>query len=517
MEEMDKFLRNRHKKSSQNRILSQLKAEDILNALPDFLFILDKDARVLEYKADDKYLYYNSQNDSIIGKKLSDILPSGLAERTLCAISDCRKTQNIQIYEYTLDIPGQGICHYEARMIKCCSQEFMVLIRDISERKNMEKELIDAKESAEELSRLKMAFLANMSHEIRTPMNAITGFSKLLSKQVGDPNAQKFAGLIRQSSNILLHLIDDILLYSRLQSERIPLKKEYFKPQELIIALCETLKLNEEHLSLNVEHLIDEDCRDCCIYGDKLKISQIINNLVSNAIKYTEKGKIGIGCHCDDDRIYFFVKDTGSGIPRDEQEKVFECFYRGEKVRETNIPGTGLGLSIVRELLSLLNGNILLESQPGKGTCITFDLPMEQMPLPSSEIADNHSGYSSGVKDLHILVAEDVEVNYIYLCELLKENATRIDHAKNGKEALEMALLHDYDIILMDIKMPVMGGLEAIVEIKKHKNIPVIAQTAYAQPEERDEILAAGAEVYLSKPLFKEDLISAIEQVLSKR
>jgi PAS domain S-box-containing protein len=498
------------RKTEKELILSKIKAEAFFNALPDITFQLDSQGNILDYKADPGELYHQ-QEGSIINRNIRDLLPAELSQKTESYIKKTFRESKLQLFEYSLKIPGKGLRYYEARMVRSGRHEIIALIRNISDKKRMEAELIEAKEKAEEMNRLKSAFLANMSHEIRTPMNAIIGFSDLLAKRLKDADTQKYAGLIRKSSNILLHLIDDILLYSRLRSEKMYLKKSHFRPDILLREIIETFQLTDEDLHLPLEAHMDASCRDRWFLGDEVKIRQILTNLISNAIKYSSKGKIVITCKRDDPRLYFSVRDEGMGIPEEEREHIYERFYRGESVQRMNIPGTGLGLSVVRELLQLMNGSIVLDTEPGKGTCFTVSIPLETVSCSETAVKEEEHQDAENSEKLRVLVAEDDAVNFIYLKELLRDTADPVDHAENGRQAVELALKNRYDLILMDIKMPVMGGLEAIQEIKKHlPDIPILAQTAYAQPEERERILAGGADAYLAKPILQDDLLQTI-------
>lgn len=500
-------------KKQNNGIIN---AETVLNILPDMIFVLDEKGRILDYKADPEDLYY--QEEDISGIRLADILPETLSEQTFTHINACLDTQKMQIFGYSLDIPGKGIHHYEARMVNSGRKVLLVLVRDVTEQKNMETQLIEARDKAEELSRLKLAFLANMSHEIRTPMNAIIGFSNLLARRLKDADAQKFAGLIRKSSNTLLHLIDDIMLYSRLQSEKIPMKNSLVRPDLLLRDVCETFQLSEEEFDIAFELQVSPSCENLLFRADEIKLRQILNNLISNAIKYSGGAGILLGCKRNDSRLCFYVEDKGRGIPQNELPFIFERFYRGDSVRDSNIPGTGLGLSIVRELLTLMGGNIHVETLSGKGTRMIFDIPLKIVAGPKAPVSESGCGSECISDKLRVLIAEDDRVNFIYLQELLKYCSERIDHADNGKKALEMALQNSYDLIFMDIKMPLMNGLEVITAIRQQQiPVPVIAQTAYAQAEERERILAAGADAYLAKPVLSEDLEQTIRKVWVKR
>ena len=384
---------------------------------------------------------------------------------------------------------------------------------DITERKRSEEELISAKEKAEENNRLKSAFLRNMSHELRTPMNAIMGFSGLMQEaEAAEKNY--YAGIIQKSSEQLLMVIDDVMLLSRLQSEKLPVKNSGFRPAELVSDICQMFNLPDLKKGLELTVNIPEQYKNLVVMSDADKIKQVLANLVSNAIKYTLKGGVELGFDMRNGDVEFYVKDTGMGISEREQKRIFEPFYRGEQAISSAIGGTGLGLNIARELIELLGGKIGVTSAPDMGSRFYFTIPVEQSDKPHPEKASTRA-VQKDWKDFTILIAEDEPDNYLYLEILLKNKVKRIDHAVNGLKAVELASKNRYDLVLMDIKMPVMDGIEATIKLKQQfPDMPIIAQTAYATPEEREQTLQAGCDNYISKPMKKADLLELIGKVL---
>jgi PAS domain S-box-containing protein len=383
---------------------------------------------------------------------------------------------------------------------------FFGTTQDITERKLNELELISTKELAEESNRLKSAFLNNMSHEIRTPINAIMGFSDLLSN-AEEEERKRYSEIIRRSSQQLLSVIDDVIQVSRLQSEKIPVNPVVFSPVELITSVAQMFNLPELLNGLHLKINIPAKHHHLTIISDKDKIQQVLSNLISNAIKYTKNGSVDIGFVFQGNSIEFFVEDTGIGIPENERARVFEKFFRGEGVISAAIGGTGLGLNIAKELVELLGGTIGVSSEYNKGSRFYFSVPVEQFRETTVEKRSLSSG-STNLSNLIILIVEDNFENYLLLEIILRNLVKRIDHAWNGKEALDLAAENRYDLVLMDLKMPVMGGFEATIELRKlYPDIPVIAQTAYAQPEEREGAFKAGCDDYISKPVKKELLL----------
>jgi len=384
---------------------------------------------------------------------------------------------------------------------------------DITERNQHELELNAAKVKDEESNRLKPAFLVSMSHEIRTPMNAIMGFSDLLMEAEGDEKRQ-FAAIIQKCSKQLLSLIDDVIHLSRLQSKILPVDNIRFKPAELVTDVFRMFNHPNLKKELDIAMIIPGQYKDLVMQSDAGKIRQILTNLVANAMKYTLQGIVKLGFELQDGLVEFYVTDTGIGIPEKEQERIFESFYRSEQAISSSIEGTGLGLSIAKELVELMGGVIGVSSNPDKGSRFFFSIPLDKSdkmnsgkPLPQTE--------QKYLKDYTILIAEDKRVHYLYIEILLKDIVKRIDHAINGKEAVELAIKNCYNLILMDLKMPVMGGIEATKILKRQfPEIPIIAQTAYSVPEEKESALKAGCADFLTKPIKKRELIEMINRYL---
>lgn len=387
---------------------------------------------------------------------------------------------------------------------------------DITEMRKSRDELIFAKEKAEESNRLKTAFLNNMSHEIRTPMNHIMGFSSLMA-EAECKEKDVFAEIILNSSNQLLSLIENVILLSRLQSEKVEIINQPFVPENLIAYLKEMF--NSECLKKNLEIKLDipQKAHGLAIQADADKIRQIMVNLTSNAVKYTETGSICIGFEIVATRhalslLRFFVKDTGLGVPVKEQSRIFDSFYRTEQAVSMAIGGTGLGLSIVRELARSMNGTIEFESSPGTGSTFYFTFPLVTT-TSSIEMVKPALVHHQKLKDMVLLIADDEQINFLYLEILLKKLVKRIDHACNGSDAIDLVSKHKYDMIFMDLKMPEMNGFEATRKIKlTHPDIPVIAQTAYASVEDRELALLAGCEDFIAKPIKKNLLLEVIQK-----
>jgi len=385
------------------------------------------------------------------------------------------------------------------------------MIRDITERKQAEMDLIKAKHQAEENNSLRSALLNNMSHEIRTPMNAIMGFSDLM-KDANPDEKDVYSDIINKSSIQLLALIDDVILLSRLQSEEMPLRKSIFKPADLVADVSLMFSLEKGSKGLVVRPVIPENFAEFVISADYNRIRQVLTNLVSNAVKYTFSGSVEIGFERKGPQIEFYVKDTGIGIPESEIKKIFETFYRSEQAISLAIRGTGLGLNIASKLVGVLGGRLEVESEHQVGSRFYFTIPCEEY-LQENVVKRETPGFKKQLNKLKILIVDDEQFNLELLAILLKDKVKRVDFASNGKEAVEMALKDAYHLVIMDLKMPVMGGIEATKIIKNmYPFLPIIAQTAYALPEEKELAMLAGFDDFITKPIDKETILMAVSK-----
>lgn len=399
---------------------------------------------------------------------------------------------------------------------------FVSIKEDITAQKKITEELVRAKEKAEENDRLKSAFLANLSHEIRTPMNAIMGFSQLLeAESYSQEKKQEFIEIIKKSGQYLLSVIDDIIEISRIETRQIvptlttvdinPLMRSLHKSMEITIP-------KEKDIKLLID--IGEPDGNLLIQTDEIKLQQILTNLIANGIKYTEKGYVKFGYRiAGNNGIEFYVEDTGIGIDPKYHNRIFDRFGRVEGDLAVRKGGLGLGLAIAKAYTELLGGTIHLESEPGKGSLFTVFIPCKIHSEIIRKESDKFLSPSTDEIQLKILIAEDDDINFIYLRELFTPEKFTILRASTGREAVDTCLQNnDIDLVLMDIKMPVMSGTEALKEIrKKYPSLPIIAQTAYAMSDDEQRILAEGFDGYVSKPLTYEKLMEAIKSVLKKK
>ena len=395
---------------------------------------------------------------------------------------------------------------------------YFLLDRETRKREQIEENLMKSKEQAEESDRLKSAFLANMSHEIRTPMNAIMGFSQLMeAEELSAVNRRKFARTIRQRTEDLLQIINDILDISRIESGSLQISEH---PGLVIDLLEETREFfrsrNESIAGKNVTFHIKSSLtlEQNRIMADFQRLRQVLVNLVDNACKSTENGSIEIGCLLNDENyLQFYVRDTGIGIAAENLVAIFERFRQVDSGdMKTRKGGTGLGLSISKGIIELMKGRIWVESQPGKGSTFSFAIPFN----PVSEEVLIPETLKPGIYNWHdrtILLVEDVAYNTEYLSSLLLATKVNLILAKDGVTALEKFYLHpEINLVLLDIRLPDITGFELAQTIhNKRKELGIIAQTAYASPGDRQKCLDAGCHAFITKPINPKKLFEAID------
>ena len=393
------------------------------------------------------------------------------------------------------------------------------LERSISELHKLNEELILAKEKAEESDHLKTAFLANMSHEIRTPMNGILGFATLLKKpQLEGPKKDRYIDVIQRSGKRMLNIINDLIEISRIESGQMDFHMEGTNLKYTMEYLISFFKPFAEERGL--ELFADEGSltNDLRIYTDSTKLNQIMSNLINNAIKYTDKGKITLGYKQENNKVVFYVKDTGIGIRSEQIDIIFERFRQGDLPDVKIVEGTGLGLYICKAYVEMLGGEIWVESEKNKGSVFYFTLPNNKKGFCETKTKEKKKMKTNSLENATILVAEDDDDCYTFIEEILVLEGANVIRAKNGTEAID--LLENskgINLLLVDIKMPQMNGIEATKKIKERwHDLPIIAQTAFASKEDEKRSLKAGCDDYISKPIDYELLLGKIEKQLLK-
>ncbi|MFN8206167.1 MAG: ATP-binding protein [Bacteroidales bacterium] len=410
-----------------------------------------------------------------------------------------------------------GRCGAELERIKA-EQEIVSKNEEINrqneEYRSLNAELVLAKEKAEESDRLKTAFLANMSHEIRTPMNGIIGFTELLrNRDLLPEKRDSFLEIINSSCNQLLSIINDIIDISKIEAGQADIRYSEFKLNEMIFSLYSFFEPGARKKGLKLQVAENQEKKICWIRSDEVKLRQILSNLVSNAIKFAEKGEVLLGYRMSKDAFHFFVKDTGIGIQEGYQEIIFSRFRQAP---DTSIlGGTGLGLSISKAFVELMGGKMSVQSAPGKGSEFSFSIPkMETTHVEyQAEYADERQ---LDLSMRTILLVEDDEISKLYMMELLHPTGASVIHTSHGQEAVKLCQDNgQIDLVLMDIRLPDMKGTDATRMIKAVRpELPVIAQTAYALSGDKESVLEAGCNGYISKPVQPQNLYDLLMSCL---
>ena len=395
---------------------------------------------------------------------------------------------------------------------------FRTTVFDITDRKKYETELILAKRKAEEAARVKTEFLSTVSHEIRTPINAIVGIVHLLRSTSLTPQQAEYLSVLEISTENLLKLINNVLDFSRIEAGKLSLDEESINLRELLYSVVHGFKAKANEKGLSLTLVLDEKVPETLLL-DPLKLVQVLNNLLSNAIKFTEHGSIELKVELRELKenvatLKFSVTDTGIGIAADNLELIFEEFAQANARINRTYGGTGLGLAISRRLLDLYNSRLEVQSEQGKGStfCFTLSLQVSQK-APNGLKPKQRTGTAKGVR---LLLVEDNNINVYVLSQYLKNWGVAFDVAVNGQEALEKVTEQDYDLVLMDLQMPVMDGYEASRRIRsmegeKYQQLPIIALTAAAQSDYEGKLSEAGMNGIFPKPFNPEKLHSLLQ------
>jgi signal transduction histidine kinase/ActR/RegA family two-component response regulator len=431
------------------------------------------------------------------------VTPDGFALGTLCVIdTEPKKLKQAQI---------------EALQTLAKSVVTHMVLRD------QKKKLEEEKERALQSVKIKEQFLANMSHEIRTPLNGIMGLTNLLLTSRLSEEQHAFLKHIKNSADNLLIIVNDILDFSKIESGKLTLESVSFSLSQLFESTIGLFKNKAEQKGLQLVASLSRDIPDLVV-GDPVRVTQVLNNLTDNAIKFTESGKVSIRIHphAQSERaitLLFTVQDTGIGIPENKMSAIFESFTQANNDTTRKYGGTGLGLAISKRLVEAQGGKLWVHSKENEGTTfqvlLSFPIASRQQ-TPDKGVAPEAD--SSG--NIRVLVAEDNEVNQLIISKVLKARKFDVTIASNGQIALEELQKKDYDIVLMDIQMPVMDGYEAISFIRSsqasYQHVPIIALTAHAIKEEIEKCLAAGANDHVAKPFQPDDLAGKIEKLVDK-
>lgn len=406
--------------------------------------------------------------------------------------------------------------------LKTTTGEFRHIGELFEENNKHKKELVNAKLKAEESDRLKSSFLANLSHEIRTPMNAINGFTDLMmTTQLSDDERMEYLKVIDKSGKSLVSIIDDLIEMSKIDSNQITPNYTSLNLESFLLEVFETINITiAKTKNVTLELKKPNHPAEYNIFTDETKLKQIIINLVTNGIKYTEKGIVSFGyeIHENSKSIIFNITDTGLGITEENQKFIFDRFKRVDSDLAIQEGGLGLGLAITKAYVELLKGTITLKSEVGIGSEFSFTIPLEYNVNEHIIVQTITDSAPKKDSNLTLLIAEDDNINFLLFQKIMSLKNYTILRAVNGQEAVSICFENpNIDLVLMDIKMPIMTGFQALELIRPLRpNLPIIAQTAYASTEDQERIYAAGFTGYITKPLQKERLFELIEEQLKK-
>ncbi|MCZ8198452.1 MAG: ATP-binding protein [Flavobacterium sp.] len=504
---------------------SKTKLEVALESMTDAVFISDIEGRLINFN-EAFVTFHKFENKECCPKNHKEYpelfevyLPNGeIAKLDQRPVSRALNGEKAISDEYTIKRKDTGeiwVGSYSFAPIRDKNNTIVgsvVAARDITENKIAQDELIKAKEKAEESDRLKSVFLQNISHEIRTPMNAIIGFSELLCDPKTSPkNMRRYNEIITNSSGQLLSVVNDLLTISILELKQIQVTLSNVNVNYVIKELQSIFlkKALEKDIQFKIENNLIEDFY---IYSDEIKIRQVLINLLSNAFKFTKSGSVELGYSVKNNFIEFYVKDTGIGISPKLHERIFEHFLQSDVTINENYGGTGLGLAISKEFIKLIGGNIWLDSDEGKGATFYFTIPFEDSIIEKEVKTTNTSAVK--IEKPIILIVEDDSFNFLFIDKLFSDLNITLLHAWNGKEAIEIHQQNPgISMVLMDLKMPIMNGYETTKKLKeKNPQLPIIAISAYALPQEVEKAKEFGFESYLTKPIRKDSLIQLLDK-----
>lgn len=398
---------------------------------------------------------------------------------------------------------------------------------NITARKAIQNELVIAQAHAEMANQAKSEFLANMSHEVRTPLNAIMGLARLLVKTPLDTQQSNYLTLMQSAATGLLAIVNDVLDLSKIEAGKLVLEQIQFDLQDWVESSVSPLAIQAQEKGILVNLDIARGLPPSLV-GDPGRLRQVLYNLIANAVKFTERGEISIRVWPDPHqesvapgqlRVLFQVKDSGIGMTPAQLAIIFESFTQADASTTRRFGGTGLGLTICERLVHLMGGKIRVSSQPGQGSAFRFSAVLTQAPPPHSELTMPAALEAQSLRNLRVLLAEDQPINRLLMSKLLEELECIVEIAENGQEALEKWAQSQFDLVLMDIQMPVMGGEEATAKIRASEKLrgshtPIVALTAHALVGDREKYLAAGMDAYVSKPVSPDTLTRAMHLAL---
>lgn len=493
---------------------SEEKYRGVLENMELGLVELDTEGKI--QKVYDRFCkMFGYSRSELLGKNIAELLPSS---ESGSGISDSNGLKEVQII--TKSGEEKWLLVSQAPFLNENGQVAGTLRihYDISDRKALEQELVNAREIAENAQQAEKTYLANMSHEIRTPLNAIIGMIHLVEETDLNEEQDEYIQILKNSSELLLALISDVLDLAKIDAGTMDVQEKLFDLPSILDKLTSTFRLKASNKNLTVDHRIDPSIKKLLV-GDPQLLNQILLNLLSNAEKFTESGYVRLSADIidrqgDKVRIRFDVEDTGVGIEEAAIDKIFENFKQATTEVRDKYGGTGLGLGIVKKLADLLGGNVFVESEPGKGSCFTVELPFAESDELITRTVIKETTEEMDLTRLNILLVEDNPINQKYASRLLERWSIPYRIANNGQEAVDLFQEGSYSMIFMDLQMPVMNGYEATTRIRKLEKgaaIPIIALTASTMRSKKELALETGMTDFISKPFRPSSLLEKIK------
>jgi PAS domain S-box-containing protein len=513
------FLRNR---IQTDLVISEKENRGIIDSIPDEILRLNREGKVISFKSRCTESIFEKLNQPNVNS-IIEVLSDDLSNSFISSIEECIVKGSFEFNFSSFHL--HKMQYFEARFVKLNHTEVLVIVRNVTELKENEKQLQIAKNKAEQASKAKSEFLANVSHEIRTPMNAILGFSEWLHTNVENPQHRNYLHTIMTSGRNLLALINDILDLSKIESGKMNIELEPMQCKVVINQIKQVFKQKLEAKNLAFNITIDSSVPHY-IYMDEVRFYQILFNLVGNAIKFTSKGYIHVSVSAaktsdpNSINLNISVEDTGIGIKKDQQENVFKAFTQQSGQSNRYYEGTGLGLTIVGGLLNKLNGEIALQSEVGRGS--KFSIKFKDVKI--AEVSAEEDQKTKELTDFtlepcKILIVDDLKFNILVLKRIIEFDNVTFLEAESGEQAIEIMETEQPDIVFMDIRMPGMNGYDATEVIRKKpkwNHIPVVAFTASIMNEELNRIHELFDE-YLQKPVFRKDVFAVLKKFLKIR
>ncbi len=501
----------------------------IIDNSPNVIFVLDEDKKIiLANKNFAKYYPHNENTTPSVSSLTIDSNDTFLGD--VDNIFEMEDGEMIR-WEGSKINPANGIISWFTIINKCFKEKngkkyVLVYGMDITGRHKIETELIAANELVEHSLKVKEQFISNMSHEIRTPLNAVIGFNDLLGETIMNKEQATYVEIVKTASSNLLSLINNILDLSKIESGNLLLENVPINIKNIITDAVKIFEPKARLKDLKIQLHIDENIPEK-VMGDQLRLNQIMYNLIGNAIKFTDEGYIEVSCkkgagsNASKQYIHFSIEDTGIGVAPDKQMEIFERFTQAKPDTQRLYGGTGLGLNITKNIMDLYGGTLTMESVPGRGTTFNFTIPFNHY-INSIDIAAEKAFHFDDIisaatnKPVHILLAEDNSINAMLATQVLTNKGFTIVHVSNGALAVEAVQKERFDVVLMDIQMPVMNGIAASKAIRELSTIPIIAMTAHSLQSEMENCYEAGMNGYVSKPFKPNDLFTTIFQVVHK-